>query len=99
MNRRKPIYLDYQATTPLDPEVRAAMLPFLDDLFGNPHSEHRIGWEAAAAVEDARLAVADLIGAAPGEIILTADATEANNLSLMGVARRAQHRQYSRLRH
>lgn len=92
MNRRKPIYLDYQATTPLDPEVRAAMLPFLNDIFGNPHSEHRIGWEAAAAVEDARRAVANLIGAAPGEIILTAGATEANNLSLMGVARRAQRR-------
>ena len=92
MSIRKPIYLDYQATTPLDPEVRTAMLPFLDDRFGNPHSEHRLGWEAAGAVEDARCAVADLIGAAPGEIILTAGATEANNLSVMGVAQRTKRR-------
>ena len=92
MSRRRPIYLDYQATTPLDPEVRAAMLPFLEDGFGNPHSEHQLGWEAAAAVDEARRAVADLIGAAPGEIILTAGATEANNLSVMGVAQRTKRR-------
>ncbi|MGR3370473.1 MAG: cysteine desulfurase family protein [Sagittula sp.] len=92
MSRRRPIYLDYQATTPLDPEVSAAMLPFLEDRFGNPHSEHQIGWEAAGAVDEARRGVADLIGAAPGEIILTAGATEANNLSVMGVARRTKRR-------
>lgn len=92
MSRTPPIYLDYQATTPLDPDVRAAMLPFLGDRFGNPHSEHALGWEAAAAVEDARRAVAALICAAPGEIILTAGATEANNLSLMGAAQRTQRR-------
>lgn len=92
MNRSRPIYLDYQATTPLDPEVRAAMLPFLEGRFGNPHSEHALGWDAAEAVDDARGAVAALIGAAPGEIILTAGATEANNLSLMGTAQRTQRR-------
>lgn len=92
MNRSRPIYLDYQATTPLDPEVRAAMLPFLEDRFGNPHSEHALGWDAAEAVDDARRAVAALIGAAPGEIVLTAGATEANNLSLMGTAQRTQLR-------
>lgn len=92
MSRRRPIYLDYQATTPLDPEVRAAMLPFLEDRFGNPHSEHQLGWEAAGAVDEARRAVADLIGAAPGEIILTAGATEANNLSVLGVAQRTKRR-------
>lgn len=92
MSNGKAIYLDYQSTTPLDPEVRSAMLPFLEDRFGNPHSEHSLGWEAAVAVDHARRAVADLIGAAPGEIILTAGATEANNLSLMGVARCTRRR-------
>lgn len=92
MSQGTPIYLDYQATTPLDPDVRAAMLPFLGERFGNPHSEHALGWEAAAAVEDARRAVAGLIGAAPGEVILTAGATEANNLSLMGAAKRTERR-------
>lgn len=92
MNSSRPIYLDYQATTPLDPEVRAAMLPFLEDRFGNPHSEHALGWDAAEAVDDAQEAVAALIGAAPGEIILTAGATEANNLSLMGTAQRTKRR-------
>jgi len=69
------------------------MLPYLDDRFGNPHSEHAFGWEAAEAVEDARRAVADLIGAASGEVILTSGATEANNLSLLGAARRTQRQQ------
>lgn len=92
MSRSTPIYLDYQATTPLDPDVRAAMLPFLEDRFGNPHSEHAFGWDAAEAVEDARRAVADLIGAAPGEIIVTSGATEANNLSLFGYAQRTKRR-------
>lgn len=92
MSRSAPIYLDYQATTPLDPDVRAAMLPFLGERFGNPHSEHALGREAAEAVEDGRRAVADLIGAAPGETILTSGATEANNLSLIGFAQHAQRR-------
>lgn len=92
MIRKAPIYLDYQATTPLDPDVRAAMLPFLDHRFGNPHSEHALGWDAAEAVEDCRLAVAALLGASPGEIILTGGATEANNLSLLGVAQRTARR-------
>ena len=92
MSRAAPIYLDYQATTPLDPEVRAAMMPFLEDRFANPHSEHALGWDAAKAVEDACRAVAALIGASPGETILTYGATESNNLSLLGVAHRAKRR-------
>ena len=92
MSQGKPIFLDYQATTPIDPDVRRAMLPYLGERFGNPHSEHILGWEAAEAVEDARNAVASLIGAASGEIILTAGATEANNLSLMGAAKHAKRR-------
>ena len=80
----EPIYLDYQASTPLDPAVGAAMLPYLDGWVGNPHSDHDFGWRAASTVEDARTAVADLIGADPGEIVITSGATEANNLALQG---------------
>lgn len=78
------IYLDYQATTPIDPAVRDAMLPFLCGRFGNPHSEHRFGWEAKAHVDAARGQVARLIGAAPETVIFTGGATEAANLALKG---------------
>lgn len=81
------IYLDYQATTPTDPRVIDAMLPLLREQFGNPHSEHAFGWEAAEAVDEAARQVADLIGATPGEIVFTSGATEANNLAIQGVAR------------
>jgi cysteine desulfurase len=80
-----PIYLDYQASTPLDPAVGAAMRPYLDGWVGNPHSDHAFGWRAASTVEDARSAVADLIGADSGEIVMTSGATEANNLALQGL--------------
>lgn len=80
------IYLDYQATTPLDPRVREAMAPFLDEKFGNPHSAgHRFGWEAEAAVDLARAEVANLIGAAAEEIYFMSGATEANNTAIKGV--------------
>jgi cysteine desulfurase len=82
-----PIYLDYQASTPLDPAVGVAMRPFLDGWAGNPHSDHVFGWQAASTVEDARAAVADLIGADSGEIVITSGATEANNLALQGLIR------------
>ncbi|MGH7185472.1 MAG: cysteine desulfurase family protein, partial [Pseudomonadota bacterium] len=81
------IYLDHLASTPLDPGVRAAMLPWLEaDAAGNPHSEHRAGWRAAEAVDGARAHVAALLGARPAEIIFTSGATEANNLALFGLA-------------
>ncbi|HAA92881.1 MAG: IscS subfamily cysteine desulfurase [Rhodospirillaceae bacterium] len=84
----QPIYLDYQASTPLDPKVREVMLPWMGDLFGNPHSsDHAHGWAAEEAVETARAQVAALIGAKPREIIFTSGATEANNLAIKGVAR------------
>ena len=92
MGRKATIYLDYQATTPLDPDVRDAMLPYLGERFGNPHSEHFLGWQAAEAVDDARTAVADLVGAAPGEVLLTSGATEGNNLALLGAAQRSARR-------
>jgi cysteine desulfurase len=84
---RRPVYLDNQSTTPLDPRVLDAMMPYFTEQFGNPHSEsHVYGKEAGAAVEAAREEVARLIGADPREIVFTSGATEANNLALKGVA-------------
>ncbi len=82
----KPLYLDYHATTPVDPRVLAEMLPYFGERFGNPHSrQHAWGWEARDAVENARAQVAALIGASPGEIVFTSGATESNNLAIRGV--------------
>lgn len=82
-----PIYLDYQATTPLDPRVADAMKPYWSDAFGNPHSAgHRYGWEASEAVEVARGQVADFIGADESEVIFVSGATESCNLAIRGVA-------------
>lgn len=84
---RPPVYLDHQATTPLDPRVLERMLPYLSEHFGNPHSlGHAFGWRAESAVAQAREQVAALIGAAPDEIVFTSGATEANNLALKGLA-------------
>lgn len=82
-----PVYLDYQATTPTDPRVLAAMLPYFTEKFGNPHSTHRFGREADEAVEHARGQVAALIGADSREIVFTSGATESNNLAIKGAAR------------
>ncbi|KAK4457195.1 putative cysteine desulfurase mitochondrial precursor [Cladorrhinum samala] len=85
---QRPIYLDMQATTPLDPRVLDAMLPFYTGFYGNPHSRtHAYGWESEKAVEDAREHIAALVGADPKEIIFTSGATESNNMSIKGVAR------------
>lgn len=82
-----PIYMDYGATTPVDPRVVDAMIPWLREHFGNPASRsHAWGWEAEEAVEKARQQVADLIGADPREIVWTSGATESNNLALKGAA-------------
>ena len=86
----KTIYADYQATTPVDPRVVEKMAPHWRELFGNPHSgDHIVGWQAAKAVDQSKTTVAGLIGADPDEIIFTSGATEANNLALFGLARRA----------
>jgi cysteine desulfurase len=80
------VYLDHNATTPIHPDVLAAMLPYLRDVFGNPSSIHRFGREARQAVDEAREKVARLIGAKPAEIIFTSGGTEADNLAIKGVA-------------
>lgn len=80
----KPIYLDHAATTPLRPEVRDAMLPFLDGQFGNPSSAHQFGREARAVLEAARARTAAALGALPSEIVFTAAGTEADNLAVLG---------------
>ena len=84
MNR---IYLDYNATTPLLPEVREAMRPFEGESFGNPSSVHALGREARAAVDDSRDQLAAIIGAKPHEIVFTSGGTEADNLAILGAAR------------
>jgi cysteine desulfurase len=82
-----PIYMDYGATTPVDPRVVDAIIPWLREHFGNPASRsHAWGWEAEEAVEKARVQVADLIGADPREIVWTSGATESNNLAIKGAA-------------
>jgi cysteine desulfurase len=82
----KPVYLDYNATTPVDSAVLAAMLPYLGDEFGNPSSAHALGLRARDAVEVARAEVANLIGASPNEILFTSGGTESSNIAIRGAA-------------
>ena len=87
MTERNPIYLDYSATTPVDPRVAEKMIPYLTAQFGNPASRsHKFGWDAEVAVEEAREEVAKLVNADPREIVWTSGATESNNLAIKGAA-------------
>jgi cysteine desulfurase len=88
----KRVYLDYAATTPTHPDVVKAMLPYLNDAFGNPSSMHSLGQEARRAVEEARETIAALIGAKNDEIVFTSGGTEADNFALKGVAYANEHR-------
>lgn len=82
------IYFDYNATTPLDPEVRLAMLPFLDEVWGNPSSVHQVGRRARSILDDARDRAASVLGCKPSEIVFTSGGTESVNLAIFGTARR-----------
>lgn len=91
MSKQRPIYLDYHATTPTDPRVVDAMLPWFTERFGNPHSsDHAYGWEADDAVSGARQQIASLIGGRAKDIIFTSGATESNNIAVKGAARHRQ---------
>ncbi len=88
----KTIYFDYNATTPLDAAVRDVMLPYLDEVFGNPSSVHHVGRRARALLDDARDRVASLWGSKPSEVVFTSGGTESANLAVFGVARLLRHK-------
>ena len=81
------VYFDYNATTPLDPQVREAMLPFLGEVWGNPSSVHHVGRQARALLDDARERAAKVLGTKPSEVVFTAGGTESANLAILGTAR------------
>jgi cysteine desulfurase len=83
----KTVYLDYNATTPLDPQVRDAMLPYLGEVFGNPSSIHHVGRRARVLLDDARERTATVLKCKAGEVIFTSGGTEADNLAIFGTAR------------
>ena len=87
-----PVYLDYNATTPIDPRVKEAMMPFLDTAFGNPSSSHWYGVQARQAIEKARRQVAELLRCEPDEIVFTSGGSESNNLAIKGAALSSRHK-------
>src|SRR3974390_2174629 len=84
----RTVYFDYNATTPLDPAIREAMLPFLGEVWGNPSSVHHVGRRARALLDDARDRAARVLGAKPSEVVFTSGGTESANLAIFGTARR-----------
>ena len=103
MSQPKTIYFDCNATTPLDPQVREAMLPLLSGVFGNPSSIHHVGQEARSILDDARARVAQVWGSKPSEVVFTSGGTESNNLAIFGTARllrdKGRHLITSRIEH
>ncbi|HXR06671.1 MAG TPA: cysteine desulfurase family protein [Candidatus Acidoferrum sp.] len=103
MTQPKTVYFDYNATTPLDPAVREAMLPFLGGVFGNPSSIHHIGRQARSILDDARERVAQVWGCKPSEVVFTSGGTESNNMAIMGISRglrdKGRHLITSRIEH
>ena len=89
---KRPIYFDYNATTPLDPIVREAMLPFLGEIWGNPSSVHQVGRRARAVLDEAREHAALVLGCKPSEIVFTSGGTESANLAVLGTARHFKSR-------
>jgi len=83
----RTVYFDYNATTPLDPQVREAMLPFMDGIFGNPSSVHHVGRRARSLLDDARDRTAKILGSKPSEVVFTSGGTESSNLAIFGAAR------------
>lgn len=83
----RTIYFDYNATTPLDPAVREAMLPFLGEIWGNPSSVHHVGRRARPLLDDARERASKILGCKPSEVVFTCGGTESNNLAIFGTAR------------
>lgn len=87
-----PVYFDYNATTPLDPAVKQAMLPYLDEIYGNPSSVHQVGRRARALLDETRDRLAQCWKSKPSEVVFTSGGTESNNLAIFGVARSFQHK-------
>lgn len=92
MRTGKQVYLDHSASTPVDPRVIEAMLPYFDEVYGNPSSAHRFGSSAERAIEDARMTVAGILNCQPAEVIFTSCGTESDNLALRGAGWSARHR-------
>src|SRR4051812_16747819 len=88
----RTVYLDYNATTPLDPQVREAMLPYLGEIWGNPSSVHRVGRQARVLLDDARERAAAVLSCKPSEIIFTSGGTESTNLAIFGAVRSLKSR-------
>src|SRR5215510_7990249 len=84
---RRTIYFDYNATTPLDPQVLEAMLPYFGEVYGNPSSVHHVGREARALLDEARDRASKVFGCKPSEVIFTSGGTEADNMAIFGTAR------------